>query len=234
MTQKPQFNFQPGSGRLFLEYPYKAGSAPRVDVFLDVRAGLSWPTTYSPGYFCIFGLQKVPGDKMPLVMFSEGESSNRDSFFKMYAEHTKKTYCPRAFVPTEDKRGVSFMKSLRRFRGRNEDNEFPLPKDSSKFDDIEFGIKSIESRLEDKTLAVSDPPLQCSEILINQLRSIKNEDATDHFEKHFYAVAALIRIIGSLEQWPHRGARYETFNFTNFKHRERSKKDGGYQEVFAG
>ncbi|MBW2669765.1 MAG: hypothetical protein JRD87_07715 [Deltaproteobacteria bacterium] len=216
-------------------YPFEAGSAPRVDEYVDVRAGLSWPTTASPGYFCIFGLQKVPGDKMPLVLFSEGGSANLDSFFAMYAEHTKKTFCPRAFAPTEDKRGAGFLKSLRQFR-IDKDINFPLPADSSKFDDPVYGIKLIERRVKEKSLAIAEPPIPsyCRGILIDQVRSIKDQDATDHFEERFYAVAALIRVLGSLEVWPYRKARYKDFNFTNFDHRRRSKKDSGYQEVFAG
>lgn len=83
-------------------------------------------------------------------------------------------------------------------------------------------------------MAISNPPITGKPILINHLRSIKGDDATDHFEERFYAVAALIRILGSLEEWPYRDARYETSEFTNFKHRGRSKdKDGEYNEDLA-
>lgn len=231
MTKKPQFVFRPGSGRLFLVYPFQAGYAQRVDEYVDVRAGLSWPTTVSPGYICIFGLQKVPSDKWPLVLFSEGESKNLDTLFALYASCTKKTYCPRAFAQTGENRGAGFANSLRQFRVDG-DVDFPLPSDSSKFDDPDYGISLIKRWEKDQALAISDPPIVGKTILIKQLRSVKVDDATDRFEVRFYAVAALIRILGSLEEWPYRDARYETFEFANLKNRSGSKKENGYYECF--
>jgi len=84
-------------------------------------------------------------------------------------------------------------------------------------------------------LVTSTPPISGKSILIDQLRSVGGIDVTDHFEEHFYAVAALIRVLGANELYPYRGTRNQAFEFTNFQHRSRSKgRDGEYYKVVAG
>ena len=96
----------------------------RVDVFLETRAGLSWPSAKSPGFFCVLGLEKVPGDVKPLMLLAEGESADMEIFFNRYAVSANTCYCEKAFARVEDNPG--FTQSLRKFiRGRG--IEAPLP-----------------------------------------------------------------------------------------------------------
>lgn len=60
-----------------------AGQAPIVDVYNDRRAGMTFPTKNTPGYFCLFGLKDVitHRDKLPLELLAEESFKDQDQLF---------------------------------------------------------------------------------------------------------------------------------------------------------
>jgi hypothetical protein len=59
------------------------GKAPTVEMFLDRRAGMTFPTANNPGYYCVFGLRQVIShkDKRPMELLAEYETHNQTALF---------------------------------------------------------------------------------------------------------------------------------------------------------
>jgi hypothetical protein len=114
-------------------------------VFEDRRAGLTFPTVKSPGYFCIFGLQSVVThrDKRPLELLAEGSFTDQDKFFASLTRHMRLMRCPvvygdcsKAFQSNE----VEFEKYVNRNGVRNI-NLY----DASEFDGFESSYAGFEA-----------------------------------------------------------------------------------------
>ena len=110
----------------------RKGQSPQVDVFTDRRAGMSFPTVNSPGYYSIWGLKDVVThrDKLPLELLSEGimektednRMTDQTSFFthlcrNMRVMECKYVYadCSREFQSNE----IEFGKYVNRMGVRN-------------------------------------------------------------------------------------------------------------------
>jgi len=172
-------------------------------------------------------LKKEPTltDKKPLVLLAEGQHHPIEKFFERMTLSAKTLYCKRLFANTENNKG--FEESLLKFvRERKIDNIRPW--DSSQFEDFQHGVALISQYKTDHALEIPE-----NTILGKQVRTMTPEDLKDKPEERFYAVMALIRVLGSFEYYPWQKNRGESFGFSNFKHRERSGNEGGnFQEIF--
>lgn len=66
-----------------------------IRLFVDRRAGIVWPTSQNPGYFCLFGMEDIPkwqGVK-PLVLLSEGESTDKNKLIEGFWGSALKYHC---------------------------------------------------------------------------------------------------------------------------------------------
>jgi hypothetical protein len=211
-----------------IQYPQKQGKPPRVDTYITMRAGISWPSANSPSYYCIFGQKKEPTltDKKPLVLLAEGEHHPMEKFFERLVLNANRLYCKRLFANTENNK--SFEDSLLKFvRERKIDNVRPW--DSSQFEDLQHGAALVRQYKTDRALEIPE-----GTILGKQVTTMTPEDLKDKPEERFYAVMALIRVLESFEHYPGGNKGGGFTGFTNFKHRERSGSEdsGNYEEIF--
>jgi len=61
----------------------RKGKAPKLDMFNDRRAGMTFPSANNPGYYCVFGQEKTVTvrDKLPLELLAEGSSDKARDLF---------------------------------------------------------------------------------------------------------------------------------------------------------
>ena len=212
--------------RVILVYHAKQGKARRVDAYHVIRAGISWPRPDSPGYYCIFGLkdERTFLNKKPLVLLDEDEQSTLDRFFERLVIRTKKYQCEMAFANLEN--NIGFESSLRRFVDERK-MEALLPRDSSEFENVTYGTVLINQKLRNEELVIPK-----NSILARQVGSMTPDDLKDRPEERFYAVMAMLRVLGSFEYYPwRRNGRGEVL-FLNFQNRnKKSNRDGGYYEI---
>jgi len=210
-----------------IQYPKKPGKPPRIDTYLTMRGGISWPSANSSGYYCIFGLKKEPTltDKKPLVLLAEGQHHPLEKFFERLTLNANRLYCKRLFANVENNKG--FEESLLKFvRERKIDNIRPW--DSSQFEDLQHGVALVSQYKTDGALEIPE-----NTTLGEQVRNMTPEDLREKPEERFYAVMALIRVLGSFEHYPWRKNSGGFTGFANFKDRERSGNEGGhFEEIF--
>jgi len=192
-----------------------------------MRAGISWASANTPGYYCIFGLKKESNleDKKPIVLLAEGQHHPMEKFFERLTLNANTLYCERLFANIENNKG--FEDSLRKFvLERKIDNIRPL--DSSQFEDFQHGAALISQWKTDHALEIPE-----NTILGKQIRTMTPEDLRDKPEERFYAVMALIRVLGSFVYYPWRKNVGGFTGFANFKDRSQSGNEGGgsYQEI---
>ena len=225
--EKPD-RIEPGNRpeEVVLRYNAKEGRLPRIDTYHTIRAGVAWPGTDSPGYYCIFGLmdERTIFGKKPLVLLDEDEQSTLDKFFERLVIRTKKYLCEMAFADLENNPG--FEGSLRRFVDERK-MEAILPRDSSEFENVNYGTVLINQKLKDGELVILK-----NSILARQAGSMTPDDIKDRPEERFYAVMAMLRVLGSFEYYPWRRNCGGEVVFLNFQNRvKKTSWDDGYYKI---
>ena len=204
----------------------KPDGTRKIDIYLTIRAAISWPSPNSPGYYCIFGLKEEPTltEKNPLVLLAEGQAELMEKFFERLIANANRLYCERLFANLEKNKG--FEDSLYKFV-RQRELEGIRPWDSSEFEDFNHGVSLIRQYKRHNALIIPE-----NTVLLRQIQSMTPEDIKEQFEERFYAVAALCRVLGSFEAWPWSKPSSEFVGFSNFRHRTRTGNewDGSYQE----
>ena len=203
----------------------KPDEPKRVDTYLTPRAGVSWPSPNSPGYYCILGLKDEPTltEKKPLVLLAEGQSELMEKFFERLSITANRLFCNRIFANLEHNKG--FQDSLYKFVRQRK--LFGIrPWDSSEFEDFHHGTSLIKQYKRHNALIISE-----NTILLRQIQSMTPDDVREKFEERFYAVAALCRVLGSFEAWPWYKPGSGTAGFGNFEDRTGGGGwNGNYQE----
>jgi hypothetical protein len=201
------------------------GQPKIIDIYLDVRAGLTWPTHNHPGYLCIVGLKDEPtlSDKKPLVLLAEGQDEPMEKLFEKLTAKVKRFYCERIFANLEN--NESYQQSLYKFvRNRKLDGIRLL--DSSQFEEFEHNAALIKQYRRDNALEIPN-----GTDMRNQLRSIELDDLKQGFEERYYAIMALGRLLGSYEVYQWRRPYYGFSGFSNIVDRAgRDGWDGSYKE----
>jgi hypothetical protein len=215
--------------KVIFHYPQQEGRPVRIDEYWCVRGGISWPVASRPGYFCLFGLKDEPTltDKKPLVLLAEGEAQLPTKFFEKVAVSSRRIYCDRLYADLDDNhKGLkdSFLKFVR--EGKLEGLRLL---DSSEFYDLDHGSLLIKQWNQDDALIIPKKT-----ILRDQLASVPGDVTLSDFEKDFFAIAALIRVLISFEIYPWRSPSRQQFTgFSNWKHRIKENDGGGsYQEFY--
>jgi hypothetical protein len=151
-----------------------------------------------------------------------------ENYFKNLTFYTNRQNfnCERLFANIENNKG--FEDSLLKYVREKKIYNIRLW-DSSKFEDFQHGASLINQWKTDHALEIPADTL-----LGQQVRTMAPEDSNAKPEERFYAVMALIRVLGSFEHYPGRNNGGGFTGFANFKHRERSGNEGGgsYQEIF--
>ena len=192
---------------IVIQYPKKPGKPPIIDTYYTMRAGISWPSANSPSYYCIFGLKKEPTltDKKPLLLLVEGEHHPIEKFFKKLTYSANHLQCKQLLANTENNKG--FEGSLLKFVREKKIYNIRLL-DSSEFEDFQHGAALISQWKTDHALEIPE-----NTTLGKQVTTMTPEDLKDKPEERFYAVMALIRVLGFFDLYPWRKNRGESFGF---------------------
>jgi hypothetical protein len=223
MEKKPKI-FKDGY-KIIFQYQKKPGELQKIDEYLTIRVGVSWPTPNSPFYCCFLALKDEPTltEKKLLELLDEGKSETMENFFERLTRNANRFLCE--LVVADFKNNKGFEDSLLKFV-REKNIKDIRRYDSSEFEDFDHGISLIRQYKKDSALAIRE-----NTILLRQLQAMTPDDAKEKFEERFYAVAALCRVLGSFEnrRWRKPSGPVRFSNFAN-RTRKGNTWDGSYQE----
>ena len=78
----------------------RPGEAPELHVYVDRRAGLTFPTMHNPGYYCVFGVKDMPSmtDRLPMQLLAEDQTESMDTLFKGLSAKMKTYNCAHVYA----------------------------------------------------------------------------------------------------------------------------------------
>ena len=166
--------------------------------YSDVRAGLSWPTPTSPGYYCILGeehheINKYEGVKRTtnLKLLSEREfpGISLDELFAKLTDDTSLLRCSRIFTDMSDEYD-GYVELFREFVIGIKHSGYLNP---APYTEVFFlGVSRILDWTKSGKLDIPEKTFVHS-----QLKGITKADLADSPETIFYAVNALRFVVGA-------------------------------------
>lgn len=169
--------------------------------YSDVRAGLSWPTAVSPGYYCILGEEyhektRYEGSdhKGKLKLLSEREFSgiSLNELFAKLTDDTSLLHCSRIFTDMSDE----YLGCIEAFR------DFTLDIRSGGYiseapyaDNFMLGVSWIQDWTRTARLDIPE-----KSVIRSQLKRITKADLADSPETRFYAINALRFVVGAFHK----------------------------------
>jgi hypothetical protein len=208
----------------------QTGKPPKIETYLTVRGGISWPSIDSPGYFCLLGMkdEHTLTERKPLELLTEGKASLIDKFSEKLSLSATRWCCdPLIADCSEGNKG--FQDSLDRFVRDRKVKDIRLW-DSSEFSmSIKYSVGLIRQWREDNALCIPK-----GTILNEQLTTVTTNTPERELEKMYFAIMALCRVLASFEVYPWRKCSGKTAGFTNWDNRRKQKSSGnsGYFECF--
>ena len=166
--------------------------------YYDVRAGLSWPTVTSPGYYCILGEEYYETDRYEgakrkgnLTLLAEHEfpGISLDELFGKLTDDTSLVRCSRIFADMSDEYS-GYIDSFRTFVTGIKNSGYP---DQAPYaDNFLLGVSRIRDWTKSGKLDIPEKT-----IIRSQLKGISKADLADSPETIFYAVNALRFVVGA-------------------------------------
>ncbi|MBE9572149.1 MAG: hypothetical protein IMF11_16090, partial [Proteobacteria bacterium] len=166
-------------GKIIFQFPSEPGKPFKVDTYFITRGAITWPTAKSPAYYCIFGLKDEPTltEKNPLVLLVEGEETSLiEKFFERLTLNSTRLFCERLFADLREE-NEGYKKSLYEFVRERKVEDIRLS-DSSRFENIEYGISLIKQWHHDNALKIGEDT-----ILRKQLKEMGPDDLKDKLEE---------------------------------------------------
>ena len=194
---KSKFRIEKDGHKIIAHQPPQPGKPHNIDVFLDIRGGLVWPRSKTPGYFCLFGLLDEPTltEKKPLVLLTEVTDPQLERLFSVMVERAVRWFCSWVFI-TEDE---GFENNLYRFiQKRNVKGEtkfYAAPESSS---NPEYTTALIKQWRRDRALKIPRETALGREII-----RVKPEHLKGAEDDNFYAIKALNYVLTSFEIYPY-------------------------------
>lgn len=190
----------------------RPGHAPGLQVYLDRRCAMTFPTANNPGYFCLFGLKDVVThrDKLPLKLLAEAQSPDQDRLFEKLVMACRKMNCPYVYADCDkDFRSseVEFGRFLQRKNIR-----FMSLYDASEFEGFNStyaGFEAARAPIDEYgRKGLLDIPRKS--ILFGQMDSMYSDTFGSNPAQRFYAVNAFNHLIMSyvLSPWERPGSEY--------------------------
>lgn len=167
---------------------------------LDVRAALVWPEIKAPGYVSVWALrnQMVPETrKFRVRLVDEFEINHPTKLFRGMFELSKYYQCQIFYADLLKKRNIDFVSMFNDYSRFTRDVTINLQAApfAMKYN---AGLALVQEYVESDALEMP----QDSKIL-SQLGKIKEEDTTKEIiDEEFYAIKALMYILGSIEKDP--------------------------------
>jgi hypothetical protein len=71
-----------------------------MELYVDRRAGMTFPTANNPGYYCVFGLKKTIShkDKRPLELLAEAEIKDQTKLFLSLVKTMRLLHCSAVYA----------------------------------------------------------------------------------------------------------------------------------------
>ena len=171
---------------------------PIREHYRGVRCGLSWPTPYSPGFYCLVGqlAKSTVTGKYPLRLLREGQGQTLGALFQKMADHLGLFYGHEIYTDLSDKFRsyvIAFAEFERNERGSQDLRLMFAPF----YQSFLHGVSLIKEWVHDEALTI---PKETA--LHDQLREIKADDLRSNPEEVFYAINGLRYVIGAFEASP--------------------------------
>ncbi len=173
-------------------------------VYLDRRAGLSWPSAHHPGYFAIYGQMDnydPVSQKFPLVLLLEQSVPDTKKFFHDFLINANRYGVTRAYLNMSDKNQLNSM-ALSRFIRENPEIDCRYPFiDASSFADFEKAYPITEELLRTRTLAIGNQSLVRQELVPFQKDDFRRKDNLSPVDTR-PAMEALSYVAAGFEFYP--------------------------------
>jgi len=188
--------------RVIIHVVPEPGKDNKIIKYAAVIGGISWPTEYSPLYFCVMGKlwneesrrSNQEEKKGNLVFLDEHESNSLslDEGINKLTDSAKRFYCDRFYTNI----GEAFAGYIESFQGYVTRNKIKDPRPSLQEapynDDFLFGVKLVKDWEREKRIEIPE-----DSIAYKQLKPITMEHLKDKPEVNFYAVNALRFVMGA-------------------------------------
>ncbi len=164
----------------------------------DIRGALTWATSRSPNYYCIFAQKNEvnPQGKSPLLLLAEGEAGLPRDLFQRLAKDARRYACGQFYVDF-DRKNQELVNLFYDYCQYQRIPNIELTK-APLIENFSLGVALIR----EWSNALEIPQ---GTILRNQLKDMEMSDVDDKPEERFYAVNALRFIVASLP-WQAPGA----------------------------
>jgi hypothetical protein len=164
-----------------------------------VGGGISWPSINSPGYYCIFGRKSCVNAnlKKPLHFLAEREGALTRDLCEGLQRDIREFFCFRLYVNVDEGSYGHYNEFIRLMEPLMDRVELL----SADISDWNLGILQIQRYTRDDALQ----QIPKDSILYNQLGRITKSDDQERERAKFYAVSALINVIGSFDVQPFLG-----------------------------
>jgi hypothetical protein len=181
-------------GGIIIEVSPEEGQ-PIKEHYRGVRCGLSWPTPYSPGYFCLVGQlsKSTATGKYPLRLLREGQEQTPGKLFQRMADDLGLFNGHEIYTDLSEKFRsyvIAFADYKRSERGVQGLRMLPAPFCQS----FLHGASLIKEWMKEDELVI---PKEAT--VYTQLREIKTDDLKSNPEEVFYAINGLRYVIGAFE-----------------------------------
>ena len=178
------------------------GGETKLVHYSDVRAGLSWPTATSPGYYCILGEEyhesnKFEGmerkDNLKLLSEHESQGMSLDELFSKLTDDTSLLRCSKIFTDMSDE-NTGYVESFREFvvgiKNGGYLDEAPYA------DNFLLGVSWIQDWTKSGKLDIPEKT-----IVRSQLKQITKAGIADSPETNYYAFNALRFVVGAFHKF---------------------------------
>jgi hypothetical protein len=170
-------------------------------VYLDIRAGLTWPNRSAPAYYCILGQEDKENEfkRNPIVFFCENQSKDLHLLLDKLTDDAKRLLCDEIYVDLSENRKC-FRDSFSDYCKETDTTglylrQAPWP------DNFAYGLWLIKDWLAKNSLEIEQ-----ESTLARQLGKISEDLLEDpaKAEIDFYGVNALHYIVGGFQKYPWR------------------------------
>ena len=177
----------------------RKGKAPEINVYVDRRCGLTFPTTHNHGYFCLFGLKDMPSmsDRLPMQLLVEEYSESADKLFLKLVAAMRKYNCSHVYADCS-KEFQSSEVQLAKFLQRRNVRFMELfdASDFEGFDSTYAGFEAARAPVDEygRRGKLLIPPSGQSR-LGTELNSYMEEHLSGHPERQFPAINAFNHVV---------------------------------------
>ena len=181
---------------IWIEVPQEDGELTK-EHFRGVRCGLTWPTTATPGFYCLVGQfsRSLPNGRYPLRILKEGHEHVLNVLFRNLFDDLGQFGAYEIFGDLTSKYQSYILDFNQHYVSRKLQDVKLTP--APFYQSFSHGVYVIRSWIKDEALHIPS-----GTISRDQLKMIKEEDLKGDVEDRFFGINALRFVVSAYEVSP--------------------------------